>query len=408
MQRRDAYIVATGAFLPGNPIDNEGAEQILGSISRFGSKARRIVQRNNGIQQRHYALDPQTRQPTHTNAQLTAQAIRSLGHIPRNPSASRHAASLQAVDLLSCGTSSPDQMIPAHASMVQGELGMGPCAVNTAAGVCLSGINALKLAHLSVMCGDIDRAIVAGSEMVSAHLRKERYETTEASRSHPLRPHPLETEEGLERLIAEPEIGFANEFLRWSLSDGAGACLVDHVPAREGLSLRIDWIDLFSYAHELPTCMYMGAVCDENNSLRGWPSFFSLGEAAQSGALLCGQDAKLLARNIVTTCIDAALGAVAKRRALETSKCAWLLPHYSSEFFRADLHDGMERIGCGIPYERWFTNLTRCGNTGSASIFVMLDELCRSGRLEVGQSILCFVPESARFSVGWMHLTVVG
>lgn len=407
MGKREAFVVATGSFLPGDPVDNDKAEQILGSLSRYGSKARRIVQKNNGICLRHYALDPESRTPTHTNAQLTALAVRNLAHIPPGNAAGPVRAPLDSIELLSCGTSSPDQMIPAHASMVQGELALGPCAVHTAAGVCLSGLNALKMAHLSVVASDLDRAVVTGSELVSAHLRKERYELPGNDLLHPLRPLPLETAAGVERLSHEPEVGFENEFLRWSLSDGAGACMVDHAPGRHGLSLKIDWIDLVSYAHELPTCMYMGALRNGERKLVGWPSFFTQSEVASSGALLCGQDAKLLARHIVTVCIDASLGWVGRRRALDTRTCSWFLPHYSSEFFRADLHDRMAAIGCGIPYERWFTNLTRCGNTGSASLFVMLDELCRSGRLDVGQTILCFVPESARFSVGWMHLTVV-
>ena len=40
-------------------------------------------------------------------------------------------------------------------------------------------------------------------------------------------------------------------------------------------------------------------------------------------------------------------------------------------------------------------------------IYLMLDELLHSDRLASGQKILCFVPESARFSVYLALLTVV-
>ncbi|MNL14367.1 3-oxoacyl-(acyl carrier protein) synthase III [compost metagenome] len=43
---------------------------------------------------------------------------------------------------------------------------------------------------------------------------------------------------------------------------------------------------------------------------------------------------------------------------------------------------------------------------GSASVFVMLDELLKSGRLKAGQKILCMVPESGRFITGYMMLSV--
>jgi 3-oxoacyl-[acyl-carrier-protein] synthase-3 len=59
-----------------------------------------------------------------------------------------------------------------------------------------------------------------------------------------------------------------------------------------------------------------------------------------------------------------------------------------------------------IPQEKWFTNLQEKGNTGAASIFIMLDELVNSGKLESGNKLLCFVPESGRFSSAYMLLTV--
>ena len=67
----------------------------------------------------------------------------------------------------------------------------------------------------------------------------------------------------------------------------------------------------------------------------------------------------------------------------------------------------MENIGFIIPYEKWFTNLASKGNTGSASIYVMLEELFHSGKLKEGQKLLCFIPESGRFSMAYMLLTVV-
>ena len=67
----------------------------------------------------------------------------------------------------------------------------------------------------------------------------------------------------------------------------------------------------------------------------------------------------------------------------------------------------MENIGFAIAEDKWFTNLTTKGNTGAASIYIMLEELFHSGRLRSGEKILCFVPESGRFSTAFMLLTVV-
>ena len=60
-----------------------------------------------------------------------------------------------------------------------------------------------------------------------------------------------------------------------------------------------------------------------------------------------------------------------------------------------------------IPYEKWFTNLSYKGNTGAASMYIIMEEIFHSGRLKKGDRILCYVPESARFSVCYMMLTAV-
>ena len=65
------------------------------------------------------------------------------------------------------------------------------------------------------------------------------------------------------------------------------------------------------------------------------------------------------------------------------------------------------RAGCLVPEARWFTNLYDKGNTGSASLFIMLEELFHSGKLKAGQKLLCSVPESGRSIIAHMLLTVV-
>ncbi len=79
----------------------------------------------------------------------------------------------------------------------------------------------------------------------------------------------------------------------------------------------------------------------------------------------------------------------------------------SSEFFREPIRQCLENCGFPIADQRWFSNLATRGNTGSASIYLALEELFHSGRLAKGHRLLCVVPESGRFSSSFMHLTVV-
>jgi 3-oxoacyl-[acyl-carrier-protein] synthase-3 len=128
------FINRISAFLPHAPVDNEQMEARLGLVGGKPSRARKLILRSNGIQQRHYVIDPQTGAPSMNNAQVSAAAIRGLlGGDFR----------LEDLDCLVAGSASPDQVMPGHAVMVQGELGNPPCEVVSTAGICLCGMTAL-------------------------------------------------------------------------------------------------------------------------------------------------------------------------------------------------------------------------------------------------------------------------
>jgi 3-oxoacyl-[acyl-carrier-protein] synthase-3 len=92
---------------------------------------------------------------------------------------------------------------------------------------------------------------------------------------------------------------------------------------------------------------------------------------------------------------------------LDPSSIDYFLPHYSSGYFRDKVYEGMKKANCDIPQTKWFTNLSEKGNTGSASIYVIIEELFHSGKLNVGERLLCYIPESGRFSTAFMQLEVV-
>ena len=65
------------------------------------------------------------------------------------------------------------------------------------------------------------------------------------------------------------------DFLRFMLSDGASCALLENHPGEKGVSLKIEWIEMDSYANETPTCMFAGAVRREDGELKSWKSFES-------------------------------------------------------------------------------------------------------------------------------------
>ena len=375
----DVFLTRTAAFLPFAAVGNDEIEDVLGRIGGKASRARRLILRSNGIVSRHYAIDRATGQVAMTNAQLAAEAIRALG------------ADIGPVDCLAVGTSLPDQLMPGHAVMVHGELGWPRLEAVSCAGICLAGTAAFKHAWLSVRAGDARRAVASGSELASVVMLASNFED--------------EVEHKLQALEERPELAFEKDFLRWMLSDGAGAVLLEAAP-RGPLSLRVDWVELSSAAHALPVCMYAGADMTDDGTLRGWARVPAADRARQS-TFAVKQDVRLLNDNIVRATLQEPLVELMARRALKAEDIDWFLPHLSSRYFAEPVRQCLEAVGLPIPSERWFSNLTSKGNTGSASPYIMLDELFRSGRIQKGHKLLMFVPESGRFSSGFIFMEAV-
>ncbi len=380
---QQVYITNIAAFLPNEPVTSEAMETILGQIGHKPSRTRKLILRSNQIKFRYYAIAPQTGEITHNNAQLAAGAVRKF---------SRQGRDINSIELLACGTTLPDQLIPNHALMVHGELGIPPCEAVATAGVCLSGTMSLKYGYMAIRSGLNHNAVATGSENVSSLMRGHHFHD--------------EIKLNAEQHRNPREIAFEKDFLRWMLSDGAGAVWMSDTPNTGGNSLRIDWIYQKSYAAELETCMYAGAEKLADGSLRGWREYLPQ-DWLRHSIFSIKQDVKLLNEKIIDYTVSRPLQELRARGWIDPQKVDWFLPHYSSGYFRDRVYEGMRAADCDIPQEKWFTNLSSKGNTGSASIYIILEELFNSKRLKKGETLLLYIPESGRFSTAFMRLTVV-
>ncbi|HKX86492.1 MAG TPA: beta-ketoacyl-ACP synthase III [Flavobacterium sp.] len=374
----EVYITKSGKYLPNEPVSNDEMESYLGLINNTVSKVRRVILRNNGITTRYYALD-KNGNPTHTNAELTNKAIGTLydGDFTSND-----------VELLSCGTSTPDNLLPSHAAMVHGLMKNKSVELNSSSGVCNAGMNALKFGYLSVKSGNTKNAICSGSERVSTWMKSEKFENEV---------------DHLKKLEEQPIIALKKDFLRWMLSDGAAVFLLENEP-KGPQPLKIEWMEAYSYAYELEACMYAGGDKLEDGSIKPW-SDYSADEWLSKSVFSIKQDVKILDQHILEK------GALSMKDAMDKNNITpeditYFLPHVSSHYFVDGLYKNLAAKGIEIPKEKWFMNLKDVGNVGSASIYLMLEELMHSGKLKKGDRILLSVPESGRFSYAYAYLTV--
>ncbi|MGA7149617.1 MAG: 3-oxoacyl-[acyl-carrier-protein] synthase III C-terminal domain-containing protein [Microbacterium sp.] len=364
-----AYLTGFGRYLPGDPVDNDGIVARLGGDDKVTERIRRRILESNGIRQRHYALDERG-EPTELNEELAVKALQTA----------LEDRGIEAADLrmLACATTMGDVLVPGFASMVHGRLGGGPMQLLSASGVCASSLAALDAAVSKIRLGDHPVAAVVGSELPSRSLRQRRFDGIRA--------------------------GMDSHFLRWMLSDGAGAVVVEFQPHPNKPSLRVDWVRHVSLAHEQEVCMRAGMAGAEAAVGDTWQDV-GIDEAEARGMFVLRQDVGMLDDLAQTgirqfeELVDIGL--------VDVHRLDHVVCHYSTNMFRDVAFDALRRRIPTLDTDRWFSNLETRGNTGSASIFIALEEAWHSGRFAPGETVLLAVPESGRFSFAFAHLTVV-
>jgi 3-oxoacyl-[acyl-carrier-protein] synthase III len=233
------YLTATGAFFPGEPVGNDRIDEFVAPLNGTSARLKRRILAENGIEQRYYSTGPDG-QTRFSATQMAAAAIRECLDAAQVP--------LDAVDMLCTGTSGGDAALPGFANMLQGELAAPPMVTSSHAGVCAAGLSALQHAAMALEAGRTGRALVATSEVPSRLFKRSRF----ASRGY--------------------DIDFDAHFLRWMLSDAAGAWLLETAP-RGARSLKVLGVHLRSFSGDYPVCMQVGLAAEAPRSYLDYESF---------------------------------------------------------------------------------------------------------------------------------------
>lgn len=374
---KQVYITRTGSFLPNDPVENSKIEDVLGVVYEKDSHIKRLVLRRNGIINRHYALDSEMKM-THTNAELACEAIRAMFS---------EDFTVNDIDFLACATSVPDHVFPSQASMVHGQLGGKPIEIMSQSGVCLSSLQALKASYWAVAGDGKQAAVCSTSELVSPLLTA---------------PNFVLEKNIADKLNKNPYMAFEKEFLRFMLSDGASAVLLQDHPAKEGVSFKIEWVDMVSYADKLPTCMLCGGQKDVEDNVYSWKCY-TPAERAEKSIFAIKQDVRLLQDYAIEYFAESVKLFLTRH---QVENVDFVLPHISSMFFYDKLQKALEKREVFIGQKGWYTNLRTTGNMGAASILTILDGFKRGQSYQKGDKVLLLVPESGRFSYGAVLLTI--
>ena len=358
----ECYITSTGTFLPGHPIDNQAINQYLGRVIGERRVQNKILAVN-GIQSRHYALDKQ-QNPTHSIYELASAAVKDCLAQRQN---------LLHIDYLAAGTTHAPILAPGISSLVHDQLSKDrviehSLEINSNSGICSSGAQAIVNANRAVKSGESKAAVCVGVEQSSDGLKSKQFRTTY----------------DLPAIMKDVRTSkwFMSVFLRFMLSDGAGAFLLEGQPREHGISLKINWTYSRSFANQAPLCMQI-----------------------QSRPMMLTQNVKILAKYMAPLSKEAVEGALGAHGETLDSY-TMVLPHMSSYYFEPSVKKVMAELSPNREVPYW-TNLRTAGNTGAASIYIMLDEYLKTQPVKTGDRLLLFVPESGQFNYVLVSLTVV-
>jgi len=302
-----ARITGTGSYLPERIMTNADLEKVVDTTDQW-------IQDRTGIKQRHIAADDQATCDLAEQAAL--KAIEAA------------AKSTQDIDLIIVATTTPDQVFPSTACLLQKKLGIHGCAAFDVQAVCTGFVYALGIADKFIKTGSAKCALVVGAETLS-------------------------------RIVDWTDRGTCVLF-----GDGAGAVILE-ASDEPGI--------LSSHLH----------ADGEYENLLSVPNGISKDQARfrEEGAHITmkGNEVFKMAVNTLGRIVDETLA----HNQLDKSDIDWLVPHQAN--IRIINATGKK---LGLSPDRVVVTVDKHGNTSAASVPLALDTAVREGKIKAGETVL--------------------
>lgn len=298
-------IIGTGSYLPEKVLTNADLEQMVDTTDQW------ITERT-GIKERHIAAEGET--TCDLAEQAARRAIEAAGVTPQD------------IDLIVLATTTPNQVFPSTACLLQQRLDIHGGAAFDVQAVCTGFVYALGVADNFIRAGSARTALVIGAETLS-------------------------------RIVDWNERTTCVLF-----GDGAGAVVLQASDEPGVLSTHLHADGSY---HELLNV----------------PGGISAGYAVESDHFIQmrGNEVFKMAVNTLGRIVDETLAA----NGLEKSDVDWLVPHQANTRIVAATARKLK-----LPMERVVLTVERHGNTSAASVPLALDEAVRDGRIQRGDTVL--------------------
>jgi len=309
MARLYSRISGTGAALPARAVSNE---ELARDLARRGIETSDewIVART-GIRQRYLADEGLT--TTELGARAAEAALAAAGAAPAS------------VDLIVVATSTPDQIFPSTACLIQARLGIAGGAAFDVQAVCSGFVYGVSVADALIRTGVYRRALVIGAELFS-------------------------------------------RILDWNdrttcvlFGDGAGAVVLDAADEPGVLASR-----LHADGSQAQILCTAGRITQ--GGVQGDPFLRMDGQAVF---------------RLAVGVLESSAREVLADAGMDASQIDWLIPHQANVRI---LSATAKKLG--VPEERVVVTVDRHGNTSAASVPLALDDAVRAGLIRRGQHLM--------------------
>ena len=304
---RYARLTGSGSYLPEKVMTNHDLESMVDTSHEW-------IMARTGISERRIAADDEF------TCDLAEKAAREALHVA--------GVSPGQVDLIVVATTTPDQVFPSTACLLQQRLGIRGCPAFDVQAVCAGFIFALDVANRFIRTQGARCALVVGAETFS-------------------------------RIIDWTDRGTCILF-----GDGGGAVVLqdDDSPGIHSTHLHSDGA-------------YKDLLCVPTGVSRNY-------EAVKSGTAyttMAGNDVFRWAVTAMSALVDETLEA----NGIDRDDVDWLIPHQANVRI-------INAVGkrTGFPPDRVIVTVNHHGNTSAASVPLALDESIRNGKIRSGDTVL--------------------
>jgi 3-oxoacyl-[acyl-carrier-protein] synthase-3 len=267
-----------------------------------------------GIRERHIAADGETTCDLAEHA--ARRAIESAG------------IETDSIDLIIVATTTPDQVFPSTACLLQDRLNIHRCPAFDVQAVCSGFVYALDVANRFIRTGGAQRALVVGAETLS-------------------------------RIIDWKDRSTCVLF-----GDGAGAVILDADDDSGIISTHLHAEGRYNALLSVP----VGISNAYETVLKG-----------EAYLQMQGSEVFKVAVNMLGQIVDETLAA----NQLDKSEITWLVPHQANIRIIAATAKKL-----GMSMDNVVVTVDRHGNTSAASIPLAFDEAVRDGRIKQGDTVL--------------------